>query len=393
MKVAGTLLQVVDMCHVLFLTDFGEKLWVATLTQFEVKNIGQRFTFELDKRFQIQSIFKNENGRYKLIEIAVTFDGVPSLRFIDNQTGEKIVGHLNRQIGGALINTFLLGSFFDLSLLNYYKGINSLPDLPGNESSGLEPIVLLNLLEEDHFLTIYRGETAFVSCGNQWIPYLGTPILSELYPKYWNLTVSPKDQLDEWKIEKFTFLCSITKSMYMFVKDMNNKKYAYLNTQMRIISNINLNVELTLGYADLKVGLASSLQESPTGRNQLLDIMSYDDGQKFSIFKDIVTSDIFAVNFVNETLKSTVTKIGSFFDFENLPQYYLTTFEATDDSNTYLLQNILDNQLYIFLKDGIRYAIRNDISIIADSKIGKYFKLEFIDSIYAYQVDATQGKK
>jgi hypothetical protein len=392
MIVSGTILCIIDETHILFETTTGDKLWVAVLTSFKYGNLGQFLTLDIIERYEIQSIVKNENGRYKLIDISNTIEGTPVLTFIDKKNNATISGHMPNNLKTILYETFQVGSFFDLSLIDCYKGINNAPNLPGNKNSSNEEVLLLNFTQERHYLALYQGKTISLSCSDDEKQYLGSSFLSNVYRKYFAINISPNKKIINLPIGIFTFLNSTSKSNYMIVKDRNDSKYAYINRRGVTIPDNNQNLQLALNFAHVNFASSDSLSQDKNGRYQLLYINKFNDTKNYYFFKD-ETSNIFAVNFYLENNNEIITNIGSFYNFNFLQKYYLLNGESTDNTiNSYLLETILPDNLLIFSKNNQKYIVKNQLIEVSPSKTGNYYNLNFIPIIYGNVYDANSPK-
>ena len=97
------------------------------------------------------------------------------------------------------------------------------------------------------------------------------------------------------------------------------------------------------------------------------------------------------VDFFPENNKSIVTKIGSIFDFKYQQKYFLLNAEATNDSkDSFLLEEIFNNNILLFSKNDKKYFVKNNTITIAPSKTGKNFNLNIIPIIYGNNLDANK---
>lgn len=377
----GKILKLYDKYHLLFQGSKG-KYYIGKIADFGNLEIGKNISIELVKRYEALSIVKNSNGKYKLYDLTNSkTEFVPFLFFKNKETGEDIEVSLNKE--DKNFNNNIIGDYYDLSIIEYYKGFNFVPNIPDNKTNENEEVLILSKRTESHYICLYRGKTIILTTKELLDEYIGKTILIDLYIKYLANNIQSGDKLYKGIIDKFTL--NLTDGVNKLITNNSNNKDFILKCESKITSD-NIGKKIDVEYYPLKYGDLNYFKESNKKDKgyQLLTLNQ----SKERFFRDVENDDVFACYFKNELQLDN--KLGSIFSFIYYDYYLLINIieRSKKDNGKFYLQEIITNSnISIFIKDNIRYAINCKKFKIPESAIGDYFDIIIIPYIFGRIID------
>jgi hypothetical protein len=377
----GKIIGLKDKKH--FYLDIGkETLYIGNEFEFGNLEIGKEVSLDLIPRFQAQSFVKNINGNYKFVDIIQSKGEKksPLIIFLNLVTNELIDVTLDNQFTN--FNNYILGDFYDLNIIETYKGFDFLENIPQNKNCLNVEITILNALSASlHYIALYKEKLILISSNDNLNAYIGQTILISLYKKYITYFCQIGNNFYPSKSDIFTF--NLSYGINKLISRDNNDYI--LTTESEITSN-NIGKNILLNYYPLKYGDFNSLKISTNLKEgyKLLGLLQ--SGQY--IFVDVNNKDnIFScyfsqpINFDN--------KLGSIFSFTYSDYNLLIEIKniLKTDQNTnpdyYRLTEIIENStIKIFSRNNVKYAVNCKKIGIADSFLGANFDLNIIPYIF-----------
>jgi hypothetical protein len=382
----GKILSLISDSNLLF-QGSKEKLVINNYNKFGNLEIGKVVSAIIIPFFYGLSYFKNINGKYKLISIEAG-KRKTGLYFKIKNTEEIILVVLD--LNDNSFNNLILGDYFDLDIIPSYKGFNYFKNIPENKNCLNEEVIILNIIDDTHFLALRNKETIIISADKKVDAYIGESILITLYRAVGSQNIQIGSNFSKGFINNFTFDLTTGFSKYITL----NNEDLILNNRT-IVSSNNTGKNLSVNFIPIKYGSYTSFKESKDKNSgyELLGInQSFNDNVGSEhIFRDVAKKDkIFACYFIQPL--DLNNKLGSVFTFINTDYYKLFNILNTSriDNGEYLLLEIIPNaNVKLFIKNNIKYAINCENFTISDSLLGCYFTLEIKKYIYGDIIDVN----
>jgi len=271
----------------------NEKYYLGHLSDIGELNVGKTFTFDLIPEYRAISIFKSPNGNYKLIGI---FGNNADFLYPIFKSRDGSIISISEQVD--TFNNFILGDFFDLSLVEVYKGSNVFNNLPANKTSANVEVLVLNKFQTS-YLVLYDGKTIYLSSDTNLDVFIGKTILVNIYRKFWVLKGVIGTSLTSTK--KTNAIFNLTdKKLGIKIVLIDNLPYVF---KTGVILNTNNNGKiLDIDYVPIKfTEFNSFLPALPNTGYELVSILNSSTGKTplytFVNTKDL--SDVFAVKFLD----------------------------------------------------------------------------------------------
>ena len=352
----------------------NEKYYLGNLLNIGELNVGKTFTFDLVPEYRAVSIFKNAEGEYKLIGILTNNNGILYPIFRSNSgeilaTSEKVES----------FNNYILGDFFDLSLVEIFKGFNVFNNLPANKTSSNVEVLVLNKLQNG-YLVLYNGKTVFLSTCTNLDSFIGLPILLDIYRKFWVSEGNIGTSLA--LVKKTDAIFNLTdKNLGLSIVLIDKKPYVFKSGN--ILNTNNSGLTLTIDYLPTQFSEFKSFFPAPANTGyELVNILKSSSGNPLYTFVNANDStDVRAIKFLDPI--DLNNRLGSFFTFESSEFYLLVELSPSTDTTTFQLKQIFksSSDVFVFSKEGKTYYVNGENFDIAPSLVGKYFIIEYIPYI------------
>ena len=299
----------------------NEKYLVEYFSEIGNVEIGKIFSINIIHYFYNLNYLKNKNGKFKLISI-FDVDVNTKLIYRIEDTREIILVDLAKKIDN--FNNLILGDLYDLDLIDTYVGIDYYKNLPENKNCLNEEILILNIIDENHFLALRKEETIFLTTNTKIDAYIGETILMTIYKKGFAPNIQIGTTFSIGKNGKFLFNLSSGLNKYISLDDED-----FIFNNRTLLTDNNSGKTLTINYVPIKLGVLSSFQESIDVNNgfELININKKNEdfsdliGGEF-IFRNVaLPTESFACYFVQDI--DLNNKLGSIFTFLYFDYYKL----------------------------------------------------------------------
>lgn len=381
MEVAkGKLIDIIDAGHILFETN-KEKLWLGTMQRFGLNLIGKDFIANMIPRYYSLGLTENVEGKFKLIYIKHPGSGkslktdkyVLYLYFKEHKT-DRII-ELTKFIEDA--KPFILGTNYDLDLVEKYKGLNPLPNLIENKTKDNELVYILS--SGEGYLAQWGNKTISIHSEIQLERYLGKSVFIQLFRK----KLSPQTYYFDDEI------VTLPRSNFLFKSAINNNLLCINAKQQTIIESKSIifsydsGANIDMSYIPIYIGVNTSLIKTTKNKGYLLSlIINYSEKSNYLFINSADNTDKRLLYFpIDIELENA---IGQHFTFESYPLFTINNISALPETIApvgYLLETILNNNLFIFSKDAQQYLVEIKGFNISPSKTGKYFSLDLVPII------------
>jgi hypothetical protein len=340
----------------------------------------------LVSRYTSSYFSKNPKGNYKLIDMRISTGSIKDnnyylfLYFKIRDNDDIIQISVNKEYN---FNNFILGDSFDLGLIEDYKGFNVFNNLPENKTSENKEILIIQNLKKNYCLASYDNKIIFLTTKTDLEPFIGKPILVDLYRKYLSSYSGIFIGTNYYSgINANAQFILTDNTLKLSLLKIENQPYV-LETQS-ILNTNNSGKILNLDYFPIKYSEFNGFTEAPDNTGyQLLNIQLDASKLVLYIFKNTADpNDLFALRFLDPI--DLNNRYGSFFNFKPSPYYLLTETTLTTDTSSYLLKQIFSSStipIYEFTKKGQSYYVNGENFDIATSLVGKYFDIKFIPYI------------
>jgi hypothetical protein len=289
------------------------------------------------------------------------------------------------------IKQFNLGKNYDLDLVEIYKGINPLPNLKENKNKDNEVVYILNKSGGENvvgfYLAQFRGnKTISIHASSQLDQFVGKSVLIQLFRKKLGKS---------YYFDNTNEIISIPQSNVLFDSAVGEELLVLKEKQQTLIQSTSLIFSYESGaiidmqYIPIYIGINPSFKKSPKNKGYLLSmVINY--GKKLNYL---------FINFDDNTDKRLVyfpvdldleNAIGQYFTFESFPLSSAINVQSLTDNTTspvYILETILNNNLYIFSKDTQKYFVEIKGFDLGSHNIGKLFSLGLIPIIRGTTID------
>lgn len=362
-----------------------EKYYINHSLSIGNKEVGKMFTFILVEKFRATGILYNPDGEYKLIGFRF-YNGI-LFPFFKNKKGDIIAISL-WQID---FNNYIIGDFYDLNLIKYYIGVNSVDYLPSNKTSNNVKVTLLNKFGHG-YLALYNENSIFIKNDINLDNYLGKPIYIDLYPSFW----ASRGILGE----EYPNVLNSNAQFYL-TNNENRISTVIINNNLHIIlsgyilNSNNIGKTLNIDYGI--VNFLEPLNLTPTLNNSGYELITinkslYNGNNSVYVFRNsqnfkeiIYVKTLFNIDLNN--------RLGSFFDLKVDPFYQLLSFSPSNEikDSSYLLKEIFysKSNLCSFIKDNNKIYVNIKGFSFNPSQIGEYFELSIFPFIIADILDVN----
>lgn len=381
----GKMIDIIDANHILFETD-KEKIWLGTIQRFGLNLIGKEFISDMIPRYESLGLTENVEGKFKLICIKRPGKTLNSntlfLYFKEHQTGRilevtKIVED---------VKPFILGTNYDLDLVETFKGVNPLPNVKENKTNDNELVFILNRSTGKIYLAQLGNKTISINSTVSLDMYLGKSVLIQLFRKKLSVQTNYFDnEVVSLPQSNFLFKSSINNNLLCI--NENEKQQQIIESESLIFS-YDSGANIDMKYIPVYIGVNSSLIRTTKNKGYLLSsIINYSEKSNYLFINSADNMDKRLLYFpVDVDLENA---IGKDFAFESLPLFTVSDASALPETvlpSGYLLETILNNNLYIFMKDAQKYLVEITKIVISSSKTGKYFSLDLVPVIREVQI-------
>ena len=387
--VTGQILKIYNSEHFFFQPEnTNEAIYIGHDSDIGELEVGKTFTVNLLPRYTPSYFFKNPKGNYKLIDMRISTGSIKDnnyylfLYFKIRDNNDIIQISVGDEYN---FNNFILGDYFDLELIEDYKGFNVFNNLPENKTSENKEILIIQNFKQKYCLASYDNKIIFLTTKTDLDSFIGKPILVDLYRKYLSSYSGIFIGTNYYSGVNANAQFILTdNTLKLSLVNIENKPYI-LETQS-ILNTNNSGKILNLDYFPIKYTEFRNF--TPTTDNtgyELLNIQLDASELVLYLFKNTADpNDLFALRFLDPI--DLNNRYGSFFNFKPSPYYLLTETTPTTDTTSYLLKQIFSSSnsnypIYEYTKNGESYYVNGENFDIATSLVGKYFDIGFIPYI------------
>uniref|UniRef100_A0A6C0AF69 Uncharacterized protein n=1 Tax=viral metagenome TaxID=1070528 RepID=A0A6C0AF69_9ZZZZ len=371
----GILKKIVDSEHVIF-NDFSlGDIYVGNKNIFFDNLIGQHFQYNLYERFELNEIFKNKNGEWKLINFLKLNDNTSY--FLKNNINLKII-ELTLPNNGSL-NNKKLGDNFDVNMIKCYKMFEWFPQY----EDGFEEITILNFLG-NHIKAKNKNNNLILICffDQNKIPnsYLGQKVYVNIIPKFLSTVIIKSKEQFLYKSLKYYIenrLKSEVTNDFLQIRNSEDKCIIFNS----LLNDINLSDSILLNY--IPVFFTSHVVYDKKGKWTLLSIINFD---LFNIHIFELKGELYGMNIShNINLKSL---IGNKFSVIYNSFKLINSIHESEDGQ-YIFKSIIHGK-YVFEDRKTSkqfFAILSELKTPAESNVGKKFNLDTKKIIYCLSIN------